>query len=126
MKNSKLSIDKLPENVRREVLKKIFESPPILQGIRAQIGLADVALSQIPKDGVLSIVQEKIDPLREKLPQIAGAIDSAIPLAEILPLLSGYPVPKTYLFLLQNNTELRPTGGFLGAYGIMEAQKRQY
>ncbi len=119
LKNSKLSLDKLPDNVRREVLKKIFESPPILQGIRAQIGLADVALSQIPEDGVLSIVQEKIDPLREKLPQIAGAVDSAIPLAEILPLLSGYPVPKTYLFLLQNNTELRPTGGFLGAYGIM-------
>jgi len=119
LKNSKLSLDELPENVRREILKKIFESPPILQGIRAQIGLADVALSQIPEDGVLSIVQEKIDPLREKLPQIAGAVDSAIPLAEILPLLSGYPTPKTYLFLLQNNTELRPTGGFLGAYGIM-------
>jgi len=119
LKNSKLSLDKLPDNVRRDVLKKIFESPPILQGIRAQIGLADVALSQIPEDGVLSIVQEKIDPLREKLPQIAGAVDSAIPLAEILPLLFGYPVPKTYLFLLQNNTELRPTGGFLGAYGIM-------
>ena len=119
LKNSKLSLDELPENVRREILKGIFESPPILQGIRAQIGLADVALSQIPEDGVLSIVQEKIDPLREKLPQIAGAVDSAIPLAEILPLLFGYPVPKTYLFLLQNNTELRPTGGFLGAYGIM-------
>lgn len=120
LKNSKLSLDKLPDNVRREVLKKIFESPPILQGIRAQIGLADVALSQIPEDGVLSVVQQKIDPLREKLPQIAGAVDSAIPLAEILPLLSGYPTPKTYLFLLQNNTELRPTGGFLGAYGIMK------
>ena len=119
LKNSKLSLDELPENVRREILKGIFESPPVLQGIRAQIGLADVALSQIPEQGVLNMIREKINPLREKLPQIAGAVDSAIPLAEILPLLSGYPVPKTYLFLLQNNTELRPTGGFLGAYGIM-------
>src|SRR3989338_4126216 len=34
LKNSKLSLDELPENVRREILKGIFESPPILQGSR--------------------------------------------------------------------------------------------
>lgn len=27
--------------------------------------------------------------------------------------------PKTYLILFQNNTELRPTGGFIGSYGLV-------
>lgn len=32
----------------------------------------------------------------------------------------GYPgTEKTYLVILQNNTELRPTGGFISAYGIL-------
>ncbi len=120
LQNPKLSLEKLPDSLRRDLLKKIFESPPILQSIRAQIGLADVSLSQIPEDGVLSAIKTRIDPVKSQLPQIAGAIDSAIPAAELIPQLVGYPSSKTYLFLLQNNTELRPTGGFLGAYGIVK------
>lgn len=32
--------------------------------------------------------------------------------------LLGRNVPAKYLFLFQNNNELRPTGGFIGSYGI--------
>ncbi len=33
--------------------------------------------------------------------------------------LLGYNREKTYLFLLQNTSELRPTGGFIGTYGLL-------
>ena len=33
--------------------------------------------------------------------------------------LLGYNREKTYLFLFQNNSELRPTGGFIGTYGLL-------
>ena len=36
-----------------------------------------------------------------------------------IPSLAGFPIPKTYLVLLQNNNELRPSGGFLSGYGIV-------
>ena len=32
----------------------------------------------------------------------------------------GYEGEQRYLLLFQNNTELRPTGGFIGTYGILE------
>ncbi len=32
----------------------------------------------------------------------------------------GYNGEQRYLLLFQNNTELRPTGGFIGTYGILE------
>jgi len=32
----------------------------------------------------------------------------------------GYQGEQRYLLLFQNNTELRPTGGFIGTYGILE------
>lgn len=35
-----------------------------------------------------------------------------------LPSILGSDSPKNYLILFQNNMELRPTGGFIGSYGI--------
>jgi hypothetical protein len=36
-----------------------------------------------------------------------------------IPQLVGYSGEKDYLVLFQNNTELRPTGGFIGSYAIL-------
>src|SRR5438045_4135675 len=35
----------------------------------------------------------------------------------------GMSSPKTYLVLLLNNTELRPGGGFIGAYAVVQFDK---
>lgn len=40
-------------------------------------------------------------------------------LFENLPGVLGKDQPKTYLLLFENNTELRPTGGFIGSFGIL-------
>ena len=34
-------------------------------------------------------------------------------------LAAGFEAPQTYLVLLLNNTEMRPGGGFIGAYGVV-------
>jgi len=44
---------------------------------------------------------------------------------DILPELLGYNQEKTYLLLFQNNSELRPTGGFWGGYGILKVKDGQ-
>ncbi|MDP3998352.1 MAG: NAD-dependent epimerase/dehydratase family protein [bacterium] len=38
---------------------------------------------------------------------------------EVLSELIGTDGPKTYLLLLQNNMEIRPSGGFIGSYGLL-------
>jgi hypothetical protein len=35
------------------------------------------------------------------------------------PSLAGFPFPKRYLVMLQNNNEIRPSGGFLSGYGTV-------
>lgn len=35
----------------------------------------------------------------------------------------GFENPRTYLVLFLNNTELRPGGGFIGAYGLLQVDK---
>ncbi|PLX26161.1 hypothetical protein C0581_05125 [Candidatus Parcubacteria bacterium] len=44
-------------------------------------------------------------------------------LFDLLPGLLGFTEKKTYLVLLLNNTEMRPGGGFIGTYAVVEANK---
>ncbi len=49
----------------------------------------------------------------------------AQPLNEYLFDIAGYNGSQRYLLLFQNNSELRPTGGFIGTYGILEMANGQ-
>ncbi|HET7099487.1 MAG TPA: DUF4012 domain-containing protein [Patescibacteria group bacterium] len=42
-----------------------------------------------------------------------------ITISENLPKILGKDKPQTYFILFENNMELRPTGGFIGSYGLM-------
>lgn len=48
--------------------------------------------------------------------------DTYFPLLENIPEILGIENDARYLLLFQNNTELRPTGGFIGTYGILELE----
>ncbi|MFA6271540.1 MAG: DUF4012 domain-containing protein [Patescibacteria group bacterium] len=108
-----------PEQTKR-ILKTIYEAPPLLQGVKADIDLAVDAIDNIPEKGLIGSIKKIVTPLKEQLPAIQDGLRLAIPAAESIPQIAGYPSKKTYLFLLQNNTELRPTGGFIGTYGILK------
>lgn len=41
----------------------------------------------------------------------------------VLPLAAGQTAPKRYLLLFQNHHELRPTGGFIGSFAVVEMDK---
>jgi len=42
---------------------------------------------------------------------------------DVVPVVFGFTKPKTYLFLFQNNTELRPGGGFIGVYAVVTVDR---
>lgn len=110
---------------KAEVLRVLYESPPELQGASAQIALAEQAIDNIPTYGLLPPIREVADLLREQFPKVQNAITAAVPAIQTLPYIVGYPEQRTYLFLLQNNTELRPTGGFIGTYGLLKVQNAE-
>jgi hypothetical protein len=47
-------------------------------------------------------------------------LEGAVLLAQDLPAMLGQPHPMSYLLLAENNHELRPTGGFISAAGLIE------
>ncbi len=57
------------------------------------------------------------------LDEVASFVNDAKPLLEVAPDLLGVNSPKYYFVLFQNDAELRPTGGFMTAYGILKVDK---
>lgn len=76
--------------------------PVEIQGKEASVLIADV-------QDMLSTARETITNVR--------------PLLDVLPDMAAVDDKKTYLVLFQNDGELRPTGGFMTAYSVMEVEK---
>lgn len=49
--------------------------------------------------------------------ELKDTYSKLLSLSQVLPVVLGYEGEKNYLLLFQNNEELRPTGGFIGAVG---------
>lgn len=117
---SNRSFESLNPAAKRELLKTIYESSPEFHGIKANVDLSINSLDSINPNGVFFPVKDKILELQEKLVEASLLMDKVLPIAEILPKLAGYPEKSNYLMVLQNSDELRPTGGFIGTYGILQ------
>ncbi|HUW21205.1 MAG TPA: DUF4012 domain-containing protein [Candidatus Bathyarchaeia archaeon] len=61
--------------------------------------------------------------IRKILPQGRDMLNDLNSLLNILPDIAGYNANKTYLVLLQNNMELRATGGFIGSFVLVNFQQ---
>jgi len=107
---------------KNHLLKLVYESGPELNGLKANLDLAQLNIDKIHKIGILFPVYKKISDINLELNQASEILDQLIPLTKILPILGGYPEQNKFLIILQNNDELRPAGGFIGAYGILISQ----
>lgn len=107
---------------KREVLEKLYNSQEDLAKVKEDIEVAAVLIEEIPEKGLLKPIRTAVEPVQEQLPLLETVIHQAIPLAQSIPTIMGYPDGQQCLFFLQNNNELRPTGGFWGTYGEVFVQ----
>lgn len=115
-----ITFAQLTTDQKRVILQKLYDSRPRLLNAQNKIDLALSALTSIEKERLVSQILDVLESTRQNLLQIKDTVNLMIPLAEIVPPIAGYPEIKTYLFLLQNSDEMRPTGGFIGTYGIVK------
>lgn len=117
--SSHKSLAEISNDEKRIILSSIVSSPPQLAEIQTQLEQAQSNIRAIPTNGLLGPLSSAISEFNSKIDTLVLGLSDAQKIISIVPPLAGYPTPTTYLFLLQNNAELRPTGGFLGAYGII-------
>jgi hypothetical protein len=107
---------------KREILKNLYESTPSLERAKSEFELAEIEIKKMPRFGVISQIEDAKNQITNQLPQVKQALEKGVVLSKLLPGILGHPNEQVYFFLFQNNTELRPTGGFLGTYGVLKVQ----
>jgi hypothetical protein len=80
----------------------------------------DEAVDDLPSSW-LPIVNNRRNQLSDQLSSIRGYVDAAARAAQVLPRMLGDSGPKRYFVGLQNEAELRGTGGLPGAFTIAVA-----
>lgn len=121
-KDNTFTLSNLNSENKKELLGKIYQAKPQLEEVKQQIDVATTYVNKIPDKGLLKKLKDSVDPLKQQVKDMQLAFEKLVPATQLIPPLVGYPEQKTYLFLLQNNTELRPTGGFIGTYGILKVK----
>lgn len=76
-----------------------------------------------PKDFKGKKIREIITAGKLAVDQGVSLMSDAKPILEQLPKLLGMEKDQLYLVIFQNDAELRPTGGFMTAYGILKVSK---
>lgn len=77
-------------------------------------------LDSVNTDDIPEGQREKFIELKKKLPQMNDAISGFIDNSNVFTDILGGNGPRKYLFLFQNNQEMRATGGFIGTYGVLD------
>ncbi|KKW33280.1 MAG: hypothetical protein UY77_C0002G0028 [Candidatus Uhrbacteria bacterium GW2011_GWA2_53_10] len=79
--------------------------------VEAENALENFDPATIPEE-----YRAKLEELRSTLPALRASLDEFLEFAEEAHALLGGDGTKRYLLVFQNNTELRPTGGFMGSF----------
>lgn len=109
LNSSKLSLLEISNNIK-ENAKLAGEELK-----EAQENIIKIKIDDLPKDKSAKFIE-----LKSKLPFMLLAIENFSENSYVLTDLLGGNGPRKYLFLFQNNQEMRATGGFIGTYGLLD------
>jgi len=104
---------------KTELFRVIYESEPELNGLKASLQLARLNLDKIHKIGILWPIYSKITDLKKEIDTVITVTSQATPIIRLLPALAGHPSPSDFLIVMHNNDELRPAGGFIGVFALL-------
>jgi hypothetical protein len=101
---------------------------PQLEEIGKELDVARKEMDQIdpnryPEEFQGQKIRENLFLAINTIDQVSTLVNDAKPFLEVAPDLMGVNSPKHYFVLFQNDGELRPTGGFMTAYGILKVDK---
>lgn len=84
----------------------------------AALARAGETLATVP-DGLFGPIESARDAMVGRIEKYGPLLDAYVTVSARLPAILGWDGPRRYLVLTQDPAELRPTGGFIGSYGVI-------
>lgn len=87
------------------------------------LNLAAAAIGKITPEALPEEYRATFTEAKRELPRLASTISEAVEVAGLLQLILGADGKKRYLLVFQNNAEIRPTGGFIGSFALLDVEQ---
>lgn len=101
----------------------IAEVGPAVSQARAALERSQRVLADIDTAGLLAPLRGPVSSVTSEIASATAAATNADLAARLLPGILGTDETRRYLLLNQNNAEIRPTGGIVGSYAVVEIRK---
>lgn len=98
------------------------DSKLFLENASSSLQLAQAEFKHVKVEKIPGIIRQKAEAYQKVLGKTSDGISLANAMTSDLSNILGVKKPKKYLVLFQNSNELRPTGGFIGSYAIVEIE----
>lgn len=89
------------------------------EGMYTELSTFQAEIQQLQNPYDLQMITDLKTKFGEELPQLRRYTLSAQKISQVMPHILAEGGEKNYLVLLQNNAELRPTGGFIGSFALV-------
>lgn len=116
-----ISIEKLMSGNGGIDLAAISGASPALSSAADTVSLTHGRLSDIETSALVPQIAAPLDQAIEALAPVKDKLTDAANASKILPSLLGAEGARNYLVLVQNNAEIRATGGLAGALAVLRA-----
>lgn len=113
------AIHDLPTAVKHTLFTRLATSLPDLRTMQVKLELAQEDMNRFHELSGIAGIDDIIAPFESVLKKLKVGVDFLVPFAGITREFTGLDGDRQFLVLFLNNTELRPTGGFLGTYGLL-------
>lgn len=88
----------------------------------ASLNRAETTLATVPA-GLAGPIESAREAMVTRVATYAPLLAGYVEVSASLPGILGWDEPRRYLVLTQNPAELRPTGGFIGSYGLVSVDR---
>ena len=105
--------------------QKIIEAQQEIASAQKTLALASEDLNKVNLTDLPVDMRGPVDGLKQKMPVVAQAASQLKNWSSVFLEILGHQKPKKYLLIFQNNSEARPTGGFVGTYGVLDLDEGQ-
>jgi hypothetical protein len=103
-------------------LKAINDIAPSVNTVDEALKAAQKELKGVDADSLLVPLRGPVSTIKFKIDSAKSAADSGNLAAKLLPDMLGQKETRRYLLLVQNNAEIRSTGGISGSFSILKAK----
>ncbi|KAA1395185.1 DUF4012 domain-containing protein [Aeromicrobium ginsengisoli] len=103
-------------------IAEIRKIAPSVKTATAALTAAQKDLSGIDATSLLAPLRGPVETIQDKVDNAQSAAKSSNLAAELLPTMLGGKGTRRYMLLIQNNAEIRSTGGIPGSFAILKAK----